>query len=115
MQATGYNCALRLAALQGRQLSDNFRALALTSALCLHMQVVRPLMAPLVTPATVILNPVRALQEYAAGKQLHLEFVPQPPGPGSCVCSPPWGPWAAPTACSCCGMEARLGSEVIGR
>ena len=72
-------------------------------------------MEPLVTPATVILNPARALLEYAAGRQLRLEFVALFPGPGSCLCNPPWGPWATPRGCSCCGMEARLGSEVVGR
>ena len=66
-------------------------------------------------PDTVVLNPARALLEWAAARQLRLQFVAQPPGPGSCVCSPPWGPWAASRACSCCGMEARLGARVVGR
>ena len=72
-------------------------------------------MEPLVTPETVILNPARALLEYASARQLHLEFKPLPPGEGPCVCSPSWAPWGSPRRCSCCSMEAWLGSELAGR
>ena len=80
------------------------------------MQVTKPLLDPMVTPDTVILNPARSLLEYGAAKQQKVAFVAQPPGSGPCECKPAWGAWSQRNrACTCCGMEAWLGSVLVAR